>query len=127
ETGHSTKPQIAFLPKFNAKPRNDALASITVSPVSTKMQVSETSGSWPAVYQARQAEKLSALAQRYGLPVEVLAKNNNLKNAAVLTAGQKIKMPRNLQVTYNGKPMHSDVSSMLVGTTSVAAFRFLFE
>jgi hypothetical protein len=57
----------------------------------------------------------------------VLAKNNNLKNAAVLTAGQKIKMPRNLQVTYNGKPMHSDVSSMLVGTTSVAAFRFLFE
>jgi LysM repeat protein len=127
ELGQSTKPQVAFLPKFNTKSTSNALVSITVSPVSSKMQVAETTHSWPAVYQARQAEKLSAIAQRYGLPVEVLARNNNLKNAAVLTAGQKIKMPRNLQVTYNGKPMQSDVSSMLVGTTSVAAFRFLFE
>jgi hypothetical protein len=127
ESVKTTKPQIAFLPKFNSTPKNDSFASITVSPVSTKMQVSEMSQSWPAVYQAKQHERLSAIAAHYGLPVEVLAKNNNLQNGAILTAGQKIKMPRNLQVTYNGKAMHSDVSSMLVGTTSVAAFRFLFE
>jgi LysM repeat protein len=127
ESGQSTKPQIAFLPKFNSKTKVDSFASITISPVSTKMQVSEMSQSWPAVYQARQQEELSAIAARYGLPVEVLAKNNNLKKGAILTAGQKIKMPRNLQVTYNGKALHSDVRSMLVGTTSVAAFRFLFE
>ena len=126
-SGQSTKPQIAFLPKFNSKPKTDSFASITVSPVSPKMQVSEMSQSWPAIYQAKQNERLSAIAERYGLPVEVLAKNNSLQDGAILTAGQKIKMPRNLQVTYNGKALHSDVSSMLVGTTSVAAFRFLFE
>ncbi|MEO6907260.1 MAG: stalk domain-containing protein [Abditibacteriaceae bacterium] len=127
ELGQSTKPQVAFLPKFNSEPKTTSFASITVSPVSTKMQVSEMSQSWPAVYHAKQRERLSAIAQRYDLPVEVLAKNNGLETGAVLTVGQKIKMPRNLQVTYNGKALHSDVSSMLVGTTSVAAFRFLFE
>jgi LysM repeat protein len=127
ETVKTTKPQIAFLPKFNSTPKNDSFASITVSPVSTKVQVSEMSQSWPAVYYAKQNERLSAIAERYGMPIEVLAKNNNLQKNAILTAGEKIKMPRNLQITYNGKALHSDVSSMLVGTTSVAAFRFLFE
>jgi len=127
EVGESTKPQIAFLPKFNSTPKAASFASITVSPVPSKMQVSEMSQSWPAVYHAKQNERLSAIAEHYGLPVAVLAKNNNLQNSAILTAGQKIKMPRNLQVTYNGKALSSDVNSMLVGTTSVAAFRFLFE
>src|SRR5690606_344608 len=75
ELGQSTKPQIAFLPKFNSTPKADSFASITVSPASTKLQVSEMSQSWPAVYQARQQERLSVIAARYGLPVEVLAKN----------------------------------------------------
>jgi LysM repeat protein len=127
ETVKTTKPQIAFLPKFNSTPKTDSFASITVSPVSTKMQVSQVTQSWPAIYRAKQTERLSAIAEHYGMPVEVLAKNNNLQNGAILTAGQKIKMPQNLQVTYNGKALSSDVSSMLVGTTSVAAFRFLFE
>ena len=128
ESGQSTKPQIAFLPNFNSKTKvKDSLASITVSPASARLQVNEMSQSWPAIYQARHREQLSEIAERYGLPVEVLAKNNNLKNGAILTAGQEIKMPRNLQVTYNGKALKTDVSSMLVGSTSVAAFRFLFE
>jgi len=126
--GQSTRPQLAFLPDFKShQTAAKSLSAITLSPLSSKMQVNETTHAWPAVYVTKTSEPLAAVAKRYGLPVEVIAVNNNLKTSAQLQPGQKINMPRNLQVTYNGKPLHSDVHAMLVGTTSVAAFRFLFE
>lgn len=124
---HSTKPAVALLPNFKANRQETGLAAITVSPQTSHVQVQETATSWPEVYVAKENQHLVDIAKRYHLPVKVLAINNDLKESAAVQAGQRIKMPRNLQVTYNGEPLRSDVSSMLVGTTSVAAFRFLFE
>src|SRR5690606_5729553 len=74
--GQSTRPQIAFLPDFKAqKSSNKSLASITLSPISSTMQVNETSHAWPAVYVTETSEPLAAVAKRYGLPVEVIARN----------------------------------------------------
>jgi hypothetical protein len=41
--------------------------------------------------------------------------------------GAKVRLPQQLVVMSGGKPVTGDVGSMLVGSTAVTPFRFLFE
>lgn len=100
----------------------EAITAITVSPLEVK-----TSDAIPAFHVAARATDLRAVAARYGLPVEVVAACNEWNSAKKLVAGEKVKLPTQLKVSYQGVPVESDAPSMLVGGTGVTAFRFLFE
>jgi hypothetical protein len=38
-----------------------------------------------------------------------------------------LNLPRTLTLRYAGKPVTGDVAAMMVGSTGIAPFRFLFE
>jgi LysM repeat protein len=84
----------------------------------------------PVSHTTRTGDTLLSLSVRYGVPVPVLATINNLGGqipAAPLKAGTKLNLPRTLTLQYGGKPVTGDVAAMMVGTTGIAPFRFMFE
>lgn len=132
ETGQSGRPpamraslpRVAFSPDLSANRGAKSTAnSITVTPITA----GSTPGALPASYVAQRNETLTAIAKRFDLPVGVLAANNKMKVDASVAKGTRIKLPQTLMLSYEGKPVTSDVAPMLVDSTSVAAFRFLFE
>ncbi|MBW3636560.1 MAG: hypothetical protein KY445_08865 [Armatimonadetes bacterium] len=116
------KTRVAALPRPAKPAMRGAITAITVSPLEVK-----TSDAIPAFHVAARATDLRAVAARYGLPVEVVAACNDWNSAKKLVAGEKVKLPTQLKVSYQGVPVESDAPSMLVGGTGVTAFRFLFE
>jgi len=99
-------------------PRSHRRAAITIAPVG---------GIVPAAYVARGGETLSSIAARFGCSTATLAQVNGLTPHAKLAKGTKIALLRAITVSYKGKPLEGDVSGVMVGSTSAAAFRFLFE
>jgi LysM repeat protein len=97
-------------------------AAIQVAPLEVN-----TADALPAFHKVERTTTLRAVAARYGVPVEVLATCNNWTPEMKLVSGMKVKMPRQLQISYHGKPVKSDVASLMVGSTSVTPFRFLWE
>lgn len=98
------------------------VAAITVSPA-----WSVQSAKLPATYVAPRDEMLSTVAKRFGLPAATLASANALRADAKLKKGASLRVPQPLVVMMDGKPVTGDIGSMLVGSTSVTPFRFLFE
>lgn len=115
-----TEPMVAALPRTPAQRRLSG-AAITVSPVGL------AAASQPEYHVARTGETLSAIAARYKMPPAVLAAANNLKPAARPIAGTRLLLPREIAVKYAGKPVTGDVAAIMVGSTSITPFRFLFE
>ncbi|RYG64887.1 copper amine oxidase N-terminal domain-containing protein, partial [bacterium] len=114
--------RIAALPRPFKKDQGGAINAIIVSPIEIR-----TSDAIPAFHVAARASDLRAVAARYGLPVEVVAACNAWPENKTLVAGEKVKLPQQLKVSYQGVPVKSDAPSMLVGGTGVTAFRFLFQ
>ena len=100
------------------------LDAITVAPVAqwgTKAELLPTS------HTVLRNESLNSIAQRYKMPVAVLAAANNLKLTSAVPTGAKLNLPRALQVTYGGQPIKADAASFMMGSVGVTPFRFLFE
>lgn len=118
-------PRLAKVPSFSGTTRNytPAASVITAAPAPAWMGRE----SLPVSYVTSRDESLQAIAARYKLPVDVLAAANNLAPTARFAPGAKVRMPQPLQITYAGKPVTGDVASMMVGSTGVTPFRFLFE
>lgn len=112
-------PRVAAIPDFKKQQQNDGrAASITVMPQGRAI---------PAFHNAKAGETMDEIAARYGVSKQLLMAVNPDANARVLAAGMKLRLPRLLQVRFAGKPVAADVSSMMVGSTGVTPFRFLFE
>ncbi|HEX8552059.1 MAG TPA: stalk domain-containing protein [Abditibacteriaceae bacterium] len=114
-------PSLAALPK-QAVPQTsrDVSNAITLAPMAGARKL-------PVSFVANSDTFLSAIAAKHGVSTEILAAVNNLKPNAKIARGQKVLFPREISLRYAGKPVSGDVSALQVGTTSVAAFRFLFE
>ncbi len=95
---------------------------ITVSPVQVAFDKS-----LPAYYQARHTTTIRAVAEHYGLPVELVAAANNWTTDMKILPGMKVQLPRQVQVSYNGQKLRGDVASLMAGDTTFTAMRFLFE
>ena len=123
-------------PRLSLRPRPDAangaasnrdgVAAITAVPMSQPLQIAAASNV-PASYRIERTTTLRAVAQHFGLPVELVALSNDWPTEMKLVKGMNVKLPRPLQVSYNGAAVQGDAPSMLVGDTAVTAFRFLFE
>jgi hypothetical protein len=122
KTASPDKNRIAALPRFEKNAPRSAINAITVSPLEIK-----TSDAIPAFHVVARSSDLRAVAARYGLPVAVVAACNSWPATKTLVAGEKVKLPHQLKVSYQGVPVQSDAPSMLVGGTGVTAFRFLFQ
>ena len=96
--------------------------AITVSPVRVAFN-----SSLPAYHQVRHHTTLRAVAQHYGLPVELVAAANNWTTDMRVIPGMKVQLPRQVQLSFNGQRVRGDVASLLAGDTSFTAMRFLFE
>lgn len=117
------KKQIAALPRpEKSNNRNGRRAAITVSPIETSVQ-----NAIPAFHRVERETTLRAIAARYGVPVELLAAANNWTSEMRVLRGMTVKMPRPLQVSYNGAPIQGETHTLLAGDISVTAFRALFE
>jgi LysM repeat protein len=112
-------PRLAMTPDLRrqaAKPH--AEAGIVVSPLQPLEMTS---------YTAPRNESLQAIAERFKMPLAVVAAANGLLPNVEIAQGTQLSIPRSLQVSYKGQPVTSDVAPILIGQTSVGAFRFLFE
>lgn len=89
--------------------------------------VSRASSALPASFVTERDETLEKVASRFGVKPATLAAVNNMKAGSVLPKGTKVQLPKTLLVSYGGKTVESDVSAVMVGSTSAAAFRHLFE
>jgi LysM repeat protein len=118
----ATLPAIAALPALSTL-KSIERAAITVAPSDGSI----VSNDVPSMHVVQRNETLAAVANRYKLPIQVVAEHNKLRAEAQLTKGQKVLLPRPLLVTYQGKPVTGDVASLMVGSTGVTAFRFMFE
>lgn len=122
-----TGPRIAALPSRpnagldNATP-SDEHPAITVSPVQMAFDTA-----LPKQHLVKTETTLRALAGHYGLPVEMVAAANNWNANMRVIPGMVVLLPRQVQVSYNGQKVGGDVSSLLIGDTTVTAMRFLFE
>lgn len=116
----STAPRVASLPPTLSNPRRGAIAAITVAPMSGDNGL-------PPLHVVAQGETLSSIAARFHVPSAVLAASNNLKPSARVLAGTTLRLPRPLKVSFGGKAVTGDVAALMVGSTSVTPFRFLFE
>lgn len=121
------EPSRASLPRFSALPRTEktgekaAISAITVSPLSLA-----ASTALPAFHFAAKATSVKAIAAYYKMPADLIAACNELESDQI-AAGTRVKLPQPLQVSYQGKPIKGDVASLMIGSTSVTAFRFLFQ
>ena len=121
--------RIAALPRPGAVNRqSDSGAAIVAIPLNQPLQVAASKTDFvPATYRAERTTTLRAIAARFGLPVELVAISNNWTSEMKVTRGMEVKLPRPLDISYNGVPVKSDAPSMLAGDTAVTAFRFMFE
>ncbi len=120
--------RVAALPRPDAARRNRSGASIVAVPLNAPLEISTaTALPVPTSYRAERNTTLRAIAARYGLPVDLVALSNGLPTDAKVAIGTDVKLPRPLQVSYNGAPVTGDAPSMLMGDTAVTAFRFMFE
>ena len=120
--------RVAALPRPGAATRNRSGASIVAVPLQAPLEISaSTLNPIPTSYRAERNTSLRAIAARYGLPVELIALSNNWAPDMKIAKGMEVKLPRPLQVSYNGAPVTGDAPSMLMGDTAVTAFRFMFE
>ena len=121
--------RVAALPRPGAVTSNrTGGALIVATPLNSPLEIAaSTALPTPTSYRAERNTTLRAVAARYGLPVELVAISNGLATDAKLAAGTEVKLPRPLQVSYNGAPVTGDAPSMLMGDTAVMAFRFMFE
>ena len=99
-----------------------ARAAITVAPLPPG-----SPGTLPMFHTAGRGETLTSIARHYKLPVDVIAAHNKIAPNTVLSFGQKVTLPQTLAISYEGKPVTGDVAAMMVGSTGVTPFRFLFE
>ena len=118
-----TRP-MAALPALPQNRHSSSTPSITVAP---GPQWVARNGNLPKSYVAQRDEALATVAARFKLPVALLASANNVRPDARLTKGTELQLPQQLVVTMDDKPVTGDVGSMLVGSTAVTPFRFLFE
>jgi LysM repeat protein len=81
----------------------------------------------PIVYVAQRNETLVAIAMRNKVPLATLANANNLPHNARIKQGESVVLPQALQISYNGQAVTGDVAPFLIGSTSIAPFRFMFE
>ena len=116
----STAPRVAALPPVISTRRNGPVAAITVAPISSDNAL-------PALHVVARGETLGSIAARWKVPSAVLAASNNLKPSARVLAGTTLRLPRPLKVSFGGKSATGDVTALMVGSTSVTPFRFLFE
>ena len=121
--------RIAALPRPGAVNRQSGGgAAIVAVPLDQPLQVAESKTEFvPATYRAERTTTLRAIAARFGLPVELVAISNGWTSEMKITRGMEVKLPRPLEVSYNGAPVKGDAPSMLAGDTAVTAFRFMFE
>jgi hypothetical protein len=129
--GRAVEPKLgAEAPRFARLPRNmgpgaqsgGAISAITVAP----LELTATH-SLPAFHHVVSSTNLQAVANKYGLPVEILAQCNHWSTHKKLVAGERVALPSELQIAYKGQPVKGDVASLMVGSTSVTPFRFLWE
>jgi len=121
-------------PKFAALPSRKSAApsqaapfdsdhpAITVSPIQTAFD-----NAIPKQHLVKVETTLKDLAAHYGLPVEMVAAANNWNPNMRVIPGMVVLLPRQVKLTLNGKKVEGNVSSMLIGDTTVTAMRFLFE
>ena len=84
----------------------------------------------PVSHVTSAGDTLLTISARYGVPVDVLRATNGLQSqlpAVPLKVGTKLNLPRTLTLRYAGKPVTGDVAAMMVGSTGIAPFRFMFE
>jgi hypothetical protein len=112
--------RVAAMPSQAQGEMHGKRTAITVVP-------SRSARTLPSSYVAPQEEYLSEVAKRFGLSAEMVATVNHIPVQTRLTRGQQILLPREIAVNVNGSTVSGDVASLLVGSTSVTAFRFLFE
>ncbi|HVF84786.1 MAG TPA: stalk domain-containing protein, partial [Abditibacteriaceae bacterium] len=103
-------------------------APITMSPVTiAALGARGAAGTLPSLHVVARGETLRTVAERYGLPIRTLASVNNLSQKAVLTTGKKLNLPRALNFRFGDRDESKDIGAIMVGQSSVAPFRFLFE
>ena len=122
DTGQrSTSPLLAAVPSPSIL-KNVSKAAITVAALPPGAP-----GALPQFHMVGKGETLTSIARHYKLPVAVVAAHNKLAPNTVLSFGQKVSLPQTLAISYEGQPVTGDVASMMVGSTGVTPFRFLFE
>ena len=120
--------RVAAMPRPGAATRNRSGASIVAVPLDAPLEISDaTATPIPTSYRAERNTTLRAVAARFGLPVELVALSNGWAPDMKVLSGMEVKLPRPLQISYNGVPVTGDAPSMLMGDTAVTAFRFMFE
>ena len=119
--------RIAALPRPDAATRSRSSAAIVAVPLNEPLQIADSTAQIPTSYRAEQTTTLRAIAARFGLPVELVAISNGWTSEMKVLRGMEVKLPRPLDVSYNGVPVKGDTPSMLMGDTAVTAFRFMFE
>lgn len=113
-------------PRANGTSR--ANAAITMSPVTlAALGARGAAGTLPATHIVARGESLRTVAERYGLPLRTLANVNNLSEKAILPIGSRLNLPRALNFRFGNQNQTGDIGAIMVGQTSVAPFRFLFE
>ena len=115
-----TAPRLAFSPNLNQPrtPVDTALgAAIVVSPLSAQS----------ALHVSQRDETLVAIAARYKVPLATLANLNDLPLNARIKQGDTVTLPQAIQISYNGQAVTGDVAPFLIGSTSIAPFRYMFE
>ncbi len=120
-TQRSSSPLLAAVPSPSVL-KNVARAAITVAPLPPG-----SPGSLPTFHTAAKGETLASISRQYKLPINVVASHNKIAPNVALAAGQKVTLPQTLAISYQGKPVTGDVAAMMVGSTGVTPFRFLFE
>jgi len=121
-------PKFAALPSRKSAAVSDAAPfdsdhpAITVSPIQTAFD-----SAIPKQHLVKVETTLKDLAAHYGLPVEMVAAANNWNANMRVIPGMVVLLPRQVKLTLNGKKVEGNVSSMLIGDTTVTAMRFLFE
>src|SRR5207253_1869024 len=113
-----TLPQMGALPALPSFQHHPE-AAITVAPATEPVL--------PETYVVRHRETLASVAGRFRLVPSLLAASNHLEPTARLRKGTRVKLPQSLVVTYKGQPVTADVASVMMGSTAVTPFRFLFQ
>jgi Copper amine oxidase N-terminal domain len=119
-----TSPELSMLPPRPSE-SNTRAAAITVAPLGNKRSVD--GAALPMVFVTSRDETLASIATRHKISAKLLAVINKMKPGQRIVKGTRVYLPRPLLVSFGGKPVTGDVASMMVGSTGVTPFRFLFE
>jgi hypothetical protein len=122
-----TSPALAVLPPAPPASRRARTAAITVSPLAATWKGGNVASPAPIVFVTNRDEALATIAARHKISATMLAAVNKMHPKQVVASGTRVYLPRPMMVSYGGKPITGDVASMLVGSTGLTPFRFLFE